>query len=165
MVRPYKSPWPINVLRGRTFYQIRMNHSTKRGAWVKEDSKSSKAFKYWLCFRSPWCWWVILNVFKCVFSLFHVSQYIMDLLLMEEILHHLGCKHLVNNGIEYLWIPIIWCRVSSINSRALVVWPLLIPRRIDRNSLRTYHQGRMASWSRKEMERAGLIIVVTGVVV
>lgn len=112
-----------------TFRQIRMNHSTKWGAWVKEDSKSSKAFKYWLCFRSPWCWWVILNVFKCLFSFFCVSQYIMDLLLMEELLH-LVCKKLVN-GIEYLWISIICCRVSS-NSRALVVKPLLIHRRIDR---------------------------------
>ena len=32
---------------------------------------------------------------------------------MEEILHHLGCKRPVNNGINYL---INWCRISSIHS-------------------------------------------------
>ena len=36
------------------------------------------------------------------------------LLLMEDILHHLGWQNLVNNGINYP--PINWRRISSINS-------------------------------------------------
>ena len=37
-----------------------------------------------------------------------------DILLMAEILHHLG--NLVNNGIVHDISHINWCRISSINS-------------------------------------------------
>ena len=38
------------------------------------------------------------------------------LLLMEEILHHLGCKIPFNQRDK---LPISWCRISSINSETL----------------------------------------------
>ena len=45
-----------------------------------------------------------------------VAEYIMHILLMEEILHHLGC---IKPWKSWDTLPINWCRISSINSRSL----------------------------------------------
>ena len=50
-------------------------------------------------------------------SRLRVSPWLAKLLLMEEILHHLGCTSV--NIVIYL--PISWCRISSINS---IMWRL-----------------------------------------
>ena len=45
------------------------------------------------------------------------------LLLMEQILHHLGCINPVNNGMN---IPMNWCRISAINNIIHVPYMIII---------------------------------------
>ena len=75
-----------------------------------------------LLFHGPMAEWVFVSDFYIVFDSIdsalpesrpEVSFNRYLILLMEEILHHLGCIKLQK---EWDKLPINWCRISSINS-------------------------------------------------